>query len=95
MRKRGKFRSQEARRFGPTSVERLDLNALQMDLSKYDFSSLRYLTNTAAALPVEHIRRLRQLLPHVTFFSMYGLTPWGFAEYTRVVANVFTPLALG
>jgi acyl-CoA synthetase (AMP-forming)/AMP-acid ligase II len=47
---------------------------LQLDLSKYDFSSLRYLTNTAAALPIEHIRRLRQVLPHVTFFSMYGLT---------------------
>jgi amino acid adenylation domain-containing protein len=47
---------------------------LQLDLSKYDFSRLRYVTNTAAALPVEHIRQLRQLLPHVTIFSMYGLT---------------------
>ncbi|MBI5759805.1 MAG: AMP-binding protein [Planctomycetales bacterium] len=47
---------------------------LQMDLSKYDFSHLRYVTNTAAALPVEHIRQLRQLLPHVTIYSMYGLT---------------------
>jgi acyl-CoA synthetase (AMP-forming)/AMP-acid ligase II len=47
---------------------------LQMDLSKYDFSSLRYVTNTAAALPVEHIRKLRGLFPHVTLFSMYGLT---------------------
>jgi acyl-CoA synthetase (AMP-forming)/AMP-acid ligase II len=47
---------------------------LQMDLSKYDFSRLRYVTNTAAALPVEHIRQLRQILPHVTIFSMYGLT---------------------
>lgn len=47
---------------------------LQMDLSKYDFSALRYVTNTAAALPVEHIRKLRGLFPHVTLFSMYGLT---------------------
>jgi amino acid adenylation domain-containing protein len=47
---------------------------LQMDLTKYDFSLLRYVTNTAAALPVEHIRQLRQLLPHVTIYSMYGLT---------------------
>ena len=47
---------------------------LQMDLSKYDFSSLRYVTNTAAALSVEHIRKLRALFPHVTLFSMYGLT---------------------
>ncbi|NOZ25192.1 MAG: AMP-binding protein, partial [Nitrospirae bacterium] len=32
---------------------------LQMDLGKYDLSSLRYITNTGAALPVEHIARLR------------------------------------
>jgi long-chain acyl-CoA synthetase len=44
------------------------------DLSGYDLSHLRYLTNTGAALPVQHIRRLRQLLPHVTIFSMFGLT---------------------
>jgi len=43
-------------------------------LTKYDFSSLRYLTNTGAALPVAHIRRLRELLPGVRIFSMYGLT---------------------
>jgi acyl-CoA synthetase (AMP-forming)/AMP-acid ligase II len=47
---------------------------LQMDLSAFDFSSLRYITNTAAALPVSHITRLRKLLPHVRLFSMYGLT---------------------
>jgi len=44
------------------------------DMGKYDFSSLRYVTNTGAALPVEHIRRLRALLPHVEIFSMFGLT---------------------
>ncbi len=47
---------------------------LEMDLSRYDLSSLRYVTNTGAALPTEHIRRLRKLLPHVRIFSMYGLT---------------------
>jgi amino acid adenylation domain-containing protein len=44
------------------------------DLRKYDFSSLRYITNTGAALPAEHIRRLRSLLPNVTIISMFGLT---------------------
>jgi long-chain acyl-CoA synthetase len=44
------------------------------DFKKYDFSSLRYITNTAAALPVEHIYKLRSLLPHVRLYSMYGLT---------------------
>ena len=44
------------------------------DLSGYDLSSLRYITNAGAALPVEHIHRLQKLLPHVRIFSMYGLT---------------------
>lgn len=47
---------------------------LQMDLSKYDLSSLRYLTNTAAALPGSHIQQIRRLFPHATLYSMYGLT---------------------
>jgi acyl-CoA synthetase (AMP-forming)/AMP-acid ligase II len=44
------------------------------DLGRFHFSSLRYVTNTAAALPTAFIRKLKQLLPHVTIFSMYGLT---------------------
>jgi len=44
------------------------------DLTKYDFSTLRYMTNTGAALPVEHIRRLRSMFPEVTMISMFGLT---------------------
>jgi amino acid adenylation domain-containing protein len=47
---------------------------LQLDLSRYDLSSLRYITNTAAALPTEHILKIRSLLPHVKIYSMYGLT---------------------
>ncbi len=47
---------------------------LQMDLSTYSFPHLRYITNTAAALPVEHICKLRKALPHVKIYSMYGLT---------------------
>jgi len=44
------------------------------NLSNFDLSSLRYLTNTGAALPTEHIRRLRALFPEVKLFSMFGLT---------------------
>jgi long-chain acyl-CoA synthetase len=45
------------------------------DLKKYDFSNLRYITNTAAALPVDHIKKLRKIFPpHVQLYSMYGLT---------------------
>ena len=38
------------------------------------FPDLRYLTNTAAALPRVHIERLRELFPQAKLFSMYGLT---------------------
>lgn len=44
------------------------------NLEKFDLSSLRMITNTAAALSEEHIRRLRALFPQATLFSMYGLT---------------------
>jgi acyl-CoA synthetase (AMP-forming)/AMP-acid ligase II len=47
---------------------------LQMDLGAYNLPDLRYITNTAAALPVEHIRKLRRAFPAVKIFSMYGLT---------------------
>lgn len=43
-------------------------------LKKYDLGSLRYMSNTGAALPAEHIRRLKKLLPGVKIYSMYGLT---------------------
>lgn len=44
-----------------------------------DLSSLRYMTNAAAPLAPAHILKLREVLPHVDFYSMYGLT-----ECTRV-----------
>jgi long-chain acyl-CoA synthetase len=47
---------------------------LPMDLTPYDLSSLRYLTNTAAALPVSHIVELRRKFPWARLYSMYGLT---------------------
>ncbi|MBI5493965.1 MAG: AMP-binding protein [Deltaproteobacteria bacterium] len=43
-------------------------------LSEYDFSRIRYVTNTAAALPVKHIRMLQGLFPKARIYSMYGLT---------------------
>jgi amino acid adenylation domain-containing protein len=43
-------------------------------LEKFDFSSLRYMTNTGAALPIEHIKKLRVLFPDVKIYSMFGLT---------------------
>ncbi|HET9653162.1 MAG TPA: AMP-binding protein [Usitatibacter sp.] len=43
-------------------------------LEGLDFSSLRLITNTAAALPEDHIARLRARFPKATLYSMYGLT---------------------
>ena len=52
---------------------------LQLDLKKWDFSHLRYLTNAGAAMPLEHIAKIRKLMPRVKIYSMYGQT-----ECTRV-----------
>jgi len=47
---------------------------LGMDLSPFDLSSLRYITNTAGALPPHHVTAIRERIPHARFFSMYGVT---------------------
>ncbi|MBL8727193.1 MAG: AMP-binding protein [Planctomycetes bacterium] len=47
---------------------------LNLDLAAFDLGSLRYLTNTGAALPPRHIERLREIVPQALVFSMYGLT---------------------
>jgi amino acid adenylation domain-containing protein len=44
------------------------------NLKDYDLSSIRYVTNTAAALPVKHITMLQDLFPGARIYSMYGLT---------------------
>src|SRR6185295_13129001 len=46
----------------------------QRNLAPGVLPSLRYITNTAAALPPTHIERLQALFPHVRLYSMYGLT---------------------
>jgi long-chain acyl-CoA synthetase len=49
------------------------------NLATADLSSLRYLTNAAYGLPAPQIVRLRELLPKVRFYAMYGQT-----ECTRI-----------
>lgn len=44
------------------------------NLPQFNFSSLRYITNTAASLPAAYIRKLQALFPNVKIYSMYGLT---------------------
>jgi amino acid adenylation domain-containing protein len=43
-------------------------------LHEYDFSSIRFVTNTAAALSVKHIPFLKNVFPNARIYSMYGLT---------------------
>jgi acyl-CoA synthetase (AMP-forming)/AMP-acid ligase II len=43
-------------------------------LDQFDLSSIAFVTNTAAALPVKHITMLRRLFPKARIYSMYGLT---------------------
>jgi amino acid adenylation domain-containing protein len=48
----------------------LELKAVaQLDLAK-----IRFVTNTAAALPVKHIQALKRVFPAARIYSMYGLT---------------------
>lgn len=47
---------------------------LRMDLTSYDLTHLRYITNTAAALHPSQIELLCTKFPNTTIYSMYGLT---------------------
>ena len=67
-------RIEEERVTGLPGVPTIFAMLLQMDLSRWDLTSLRYLTNTAAALPVTHIQQLRKAFPQAKLYSMYGLT---------------------
>jgi long-chain acyl-CoA synthetase len=44
------------------------------NLDKYEFPHLRYITNTAQALPPEYIKELQRIFPTARIYSMYGLT---------------------
>lgn len=44
------------------------------DLHEFDLSKLRWITNAGAALPEEHVRRIRAALPNVSLYPMYGQT---------------------
>jgi long-chain acyl-CoA synthetase len=67
-------RIQDERVTGFPGVPTIFAMLLRLDLSRYDLSSLRYLTNTAAALPPSHILALRARFPWARLYSMYGLT---------------------
>lgn len=50
----------------------------------------------AAAVSVFSLTIMSGTIAMVTaYISSYGITPWGFDEYTRTVANAFSPAAVG
>lgn len=59
---------------GIAGVPSMYARLLAMDLRGADLSSLRYLTNAAAGLPVELVRRARAAFPRAELFLMHGLT---------------------
>jgi len=65
------------------------------NIDEYDFSSIRYITNTAAALPVSHIKRLAEVFPHARIFSMYGLTECKRVSYMPPEELALRPASVG
>jgi acyl-coenzyme A synthetase/AMP-(fatty) acid ligase len=67
----------------------------RMDLSLYDLSSLRYMTNAAAALPPSHLQDLKRQLPALEFFSMHGLTEVARTVFLSPEMSVNKPASVG
>jgi len=65
------------------------------NIDQYDFSSIRYVTNTAAALSVKNIEMIRQTFPKAKVFSMYGLTECKRCTYLPPEDIVRKPLSVG
>lgn len=57
---------------GVPSTFALLLNRVK--LGEYDLSRVRYMTQAGGAMSPAHIKRLKEELPHVNFFVMYGQT---------------------
>ena len=51
-----------------------DLIAQFSRLGRFDLSSVRYVTNTGAALLPQHIEAIQRLFPRAAVYSMYGVT---------------------
>jgi amino acid adenylation domain-containing protein len=64
-------------------------------LSNYDLSKIRYVSNTAAALPLKHILMLKDLFPDARIYSMYGLTECKRCTYLPPKDLERKPLSVG
>jgi len=85
----------EERATGFPGVPTIFATFLQFDLARFDLSSLRYLTNAAAALAPNHVLELQRRLPSTKFFSMYGLTETKRALYLSPDQAAVRPGSVG
>ena len=65
------------------------------NLHDFDLRSVRFVTNTAAALPVAHIERLREIFADAKLFSMYGLTECKRCSYLPPSEIATRPTSVG
>ncbi|WP_176478414.1 AMP-binding protein [Mesorhizobium sp. WSM3876] len=64
-------------------------------LKDHDFSSIRYVTNTAAALSLKHINMLKEIFSDARIYSMYGLTECKRCTYLPPEDLERKPLSVG
>ena len=64
-------------------------------LDKFDLSSVRFVTNTAAALSLKHIDFLKQAFPCARIYSMYGMTECKRCTYLPPVDIERKPTSVG
>ena len=65
------------------------------DISKFDFSSVRFATNAAAGLSLKNIRFLRKNFPAARIYPMYGLTECMRCSYLPPEDLDKKPLSIG
>jgi amino acid adenylation domain-containing protein len=66
----------------------LSLMAQHGRLERYDLSTLRVVLFAGEVFPVAHLRRLRELLPGVRFFNLYGPTETNVCTYFEIPDHI-------
>lgn len=80
---------------GFAMVPTIAVTLLKNDLARFDLSSLRTLTNAGAGIPPALLGELRQRLPHVRIFPMYGQTECIRASFLPPEQVDVRPAAIG
>lgn len=62
----------------------LTLLAQQGKLEQYDWSNLRMIFFAGEVFPIKHFRHLKSLIPHPTYYNLYGPTETNVCTFYRV-----------